>query len=134
MPVTWGCHQAKQVKERICIVDDDEWVADSLKVLLEIFGFEVQSYSSGCEFLADKRHCAVGCLLIDQHLHGMTGLDVVDRLQKECGSIPTILISGRLDNETRARASSLGVMSVIDKPFAPTSLVELIRTALRERN
>ena len=134
MPVAWGCHPAKQFKERICIVDDDEWVADSLKGLLETFGVEVQSYSSGCEFLADERHCAAACLLIDQHLHGMNGLDVVDRLQKEGVRMPTILVSGRLDQRIRERASSLVVTSVIDKPFAPNRLVEVIRTALLERN
>lgn len=134
MPVNRGCHPAKQVKYRICIVDDDEWVADSLKALLETFGVEVQSYSSGCEFLADERHCAAGCLLIDQHLYGMSGLDVVDRLQKKGVRMPTILISGRLDQKIRERASSLGVTNVIDKPFAPDRLVAVIRTALLERD
>ena len=50
-----------------------------------------------------------GCLVIDQHMPGMNGLDVVDRLQKEGVRVPTILISGRLDANTKERAANLGV-------------------------
>jgi len=67
------------------------------------------------------------------HPHGgMTRLDVVDRLRKEGVPMPTILISGRLDKKIRERASSPGVTSVIEKPFAADRLVEVIRTAFLE--
>jgi DNA-binding response OmpR family regulator len=48
--------------------------------------------------------------------------------------VPTILVSGRLDTKTRERAASLGVTSVLEKPFAAEHLLDLIRTALWERN
>ena len=48
--------------------------------------------------------------------------------------MPTILISGRLDANTKERAASLGVAGVVEKPFAADRLVDLIRTALLERN
>jgi len=134
MPVPWGHSPPCQSQEPVCVVDDDEWVADSLKLLLETFGFDVRSYSSGAEFLADDRRSTAGCLVIDQHMPGMNGLDVVDRLQKEGVRVPTILISGRLDADTRKRAANLGITSVIEKPFAADHLVEIIRTALWERN
>ena len=134
MPVPWGRRRPAQTREPICIVDDDEWVADSLKVLLETFGFDVQSYTFGFEFLADDRRRTTGCLVIDQHMPGMDGLDVVDRLQKEGVQVPTILVSGRLDTKARERAASLGVTNIVEKPFAAGPLVELIRTALSERN
>jgi FixJ family two-component response regulator len=73
-------------------------------------------------------------LVLDQHMPGMDGLDIVDRLQKEGIRVPAILISGRLDTNTRQRAANLGIASVIEKPFAADHLVELIRTVLLERN
>lgn len=134
MPVPWERPPPKQSHERICIIDDDEWVADSLKSLLETFGFDVTSYASGDKLFADDQRPTAGCLLVDQHMPGMNGLDVVERLQKEGVRIPTILISGRLDTSTRERAAILGIKSVIAKPFAADHLIDLIRTALLERN
>ena len=134
MPIPWGRSPPKQSHAQICVVDDDEGVADSLKSLLEAFDYDVQSYNSGADFLADDRRRATGCLIIDQHMPGMDGLDVVDRLQKQGARVPTILISGRLNTKIRERAASLGVASVLEKPFAADDLVDLIRTALWERN
>jgi two-component system, LuxR family, response regulator FixJ len=134
MPVPWGYRPPEQNHEPVCIIDNDEWVADSLRVLLETFGFDVQSYSSGGEFLADDRRRTAGCLVIDHHMPGMNGLDLVDRLQKEGVRGPTILISGRLDTNIRERASSLGITNVIEKPFVAARLVDLVRTTLLERD
>src|SRR6516162_9164494 len=70
MRVPWEHRPSEQNQQRICIVDDDEWVADSLKSLLETFGYDVRSYNSGADFLADDRRRATACLIIDQHMPG----------------------------------------------------------------
>ena len=134
MPVPWERSPLEQNHEQIWVVDDDEGVADSLKSLLETFGYDVQSYNSGTDFLADDRRRVTGCLIIDQHMPGMDGLDVVDRLQKQGARVPTILISGRLDTNIKERAASLGIVSVLEKPFATDHLIDVIRTALWVRN
>ena len=123
---------ADLTRNPICIVDDDEAVAHSLKLLLETFGFSVQSYGSGAQFLADERHRAAGCLVIDLHMPGLSGLDVMDRLQREGVRLPTILVSGRLDTKARERAASLGVAGIIEKPFAARRMIDLIRASLSE--
>jgi FixJ family two-component response regulator len=135
MPVPLATHRPPEPTDKpICIVDDDECVAESLKVLLETFGFEVWSYGSGADFLADCRHRTAALLIIDQHMPDMTGLDVVARLQWEGIRRPTILISGRLDTKTTERAAGLGVTRVVEKPFEAEGLVDFIRTALTERD
>ena len=130
MSVPWGRAPPEQSHKQIGVVDDDEWVADSLKSLLETFGFDVQSYHSGIELLANDQRCSMGCLIIDHHMPDMNGLDVIERLQEEGVRLPTILISGRLDKEIRERAGNLGIASVIEKPFTANNLIDLIRTAL----
>ena len=76
----------------------------------------------------------MGCLIIDHHMPDINGLDVVGRLREEWVRFPVILISGRLDASTRERAAILGIANVIEKPFAADHLVEVIRTALAERD
>ena len=132
MPLLRRHSPQSEIQKPICIVDDDESVADSLQALLETFGFNVQSYGSGSEFLADERHRAAGCLLIDQHMPGTSGLDVVDHLRTQGVKIPTILISGRLDASTRQRAIRLGVRELLDKPVAPGTLIQAIRMTLAD--
>ena len=88
MPIPGKHSPPSEIQKTIYIVDDDEAVTDSLHALLETFGFKVQSYGSGTEFLADEQHRAAGCLLIDQHMPGASGLDVVDSLRKEGGPNP----------------------------------------------
>jgi two-component system, LuxR family, response regulator FixJ len=130
MPVPRGHCPPGQSQKPVCIIDDDEWVADSLKALLESFGWSVQSYNSGDEFLADERRRAAGCLVLDHHMPGLSGLDVLERLQREGAEVPTILISGRLETSTRERASRLGVRGLLDKPFAAAQLIELVNRVL----
>jgi len=134
MPLPRARRLAEQKHEQIFIVDDDEAVADSLKSLLEGFGFHVRSYNSGADFLGDRRHRTAGCLILDQHMPGLSGLDVAACLQREGARAPIILISGRFDTNIKQRAASLGVTTVLEKPFAADQLVKLIRTALTERN
>jgi len=134
MPVPWERPPPRQSHKRICVVDDDEWVADSLRSLLETFEFEVQSYLSATEFLADDQRRSMGCLIIDHHMPDISGLDVVGRLREEGVRLPVILISGRLDANSRQRAANLGIAGVVEKPFAANHLIDLIRTALLEHH
>ena len=76
------------------------------------------------------RHRAAGCLLIDQHMPGTSGLDVVDNLRRRGIQIPTILISGGLDASIRERATRLGVRELLDKPVPAGRLIQAIRAIL----
>jgi len=115
---------------RVCVVEDDASVCDSLVVLLEIYGFETVAYASGAALLADQRHREMGCLIIDQHLPEMDGIEVLTALQRKAIFVPTILVSGRLDAATAVRAGKLGAIAVLEKPLAVTQLVDLVRGGL----
>ncbi len=114
----------------VCVIDDDDWVCDSLSVLLETYGFEVLAYASGRQFLRDDRHVDAKCLVVDQHMPDLDGLEVVAAVQREEIDLPAILITGRLDAAIAQRAGRLGVLAVLEKPFPVARLVELIRRAL----
>ena len=114
----------------VCVVDDDDWVCDSLSVLLETYGFSVLTYPSGAAFLDDDGRLGAKCLIVDQHMPGLDGLGVVAELQRQEVFPPTILITGRLDAGIAQRAGELGVLAILEKPFPVTRLVELVRNAL----
>ena len=114
----------------VCLVDDDPGVLDSLTVLLQTLGFDVLTFGSGTEFLADERRRTAGCLLIDQHMPGMDGLDAVDELRSEGMMMPAIVITGRLDANIAARAAKLGITEILEKPFSTKRVVDLVRASL----
>jgi two-component system, LuxR family, response regulator FixJ len=111
----------------VCVVDDDNWVCDSLSILLETYGFGVRTYPSGTAFLTDEARRDASCLIVDQHMPGLGGLDLVAELRRREVALPTILITGRLDAAISRRATDLGVLAILEKPFPVARLLELVR-------
>ena len=111
------------------VVDDDDWVCDSLSAVLGAFGFAVRTFSSGSTFLADDRATTTKCLIIDQHMPELDGLAVIAELRRRNLPVPTILITGRLDAAIAQRARELGVVATLEKPFTAPRLIELVHTA-----
>lgn len=116
----------------IFVVDDDASVRDSLSVLLETLGFNVVAHRSGSQLLADDRRQHASCLIVDQHMPEMDGLEMLSTLQGEGTRALAILITGRLDPAIAARAESIGVKAVLEKPFPAAQLIELVRSSLGE--
>jgi two-component system, LuxR family, response regulator FixJ len=117
----------------IFVVDDDASVRDSLSVLLAALGFEVFAYSSGDQLLADDRRHGAGCLIVDQHMPEMDGIEVLSALRGEGIDAPAILITGRLDPGIVARAASIGMTAILEKPFPTTRLIELVGSSLEKK-
>ena len=69
-------------------------------------------------------------LVLDLHLPVMSGLEFMERYGSRLKDMPVILITGRGDPATKARALEAGVIAFIEKPFDDERLVDLIRTAL----
>lgn len=114
----------------VFIVEDDEAVRESLKLLLESYGFQVRDYASCEAFARDYRAADRECLVLDQHMPGMTGLDLVESLNRRAMSLPIILVTGRGDSGIKARAEAAGVLAYLEKPVAENRLVPLIHRAL----
>lgn len=114
----------------VCIVDDDASVCDSLSAMLTAYGFRTRAYQSGSDYLADDRHGEASCLIIDQHMPDTAGLDIVESLRRAGLATRVVLITGRIDDAIVERARRLGVARVLEKPFSPLRLVNLLSTGM----
>lgn len=114
----------------VFIVDDDEAVRDSLKLLLEAYGMGVEDYPSTAAF-AGAYQGGGACLILDQHLPGATGLDFLGSAEGMALDLPVILLTGRADPALRARAAAIGVSAFLEKPVADDLLLTAIRGAIK---
>jgi two-component system response regulator FixJ len=108
------------------IVDDDPAVRNSLKFSLEIDGFAVGVYASAEELLSDSNIDRFRCLVIDQHMPGMNGLDLVTKLREQQLKVPVILITSHPPKVLVVRADRAGV-PIIEKPLLGNALQDKIR-------
>lgn len=112
----------------IIVVDDDEAVRDSLYVMLSLAGLHVITCNSGTALLARLEGAKPDCLIIDVHMPGMTGLELVAHLKATGSRIPVILISGNMDTATHAQARELGVAELLKKPFSGAALIDVVNS------
>jgi two-component system, LuxR family, response regulator FixJ len=117
----------------IFIVEDDESVRGSLKLLLESYGMRVEDYGSAREFVRNYQVRSGHCLILDQHLPDMTGLDFVASPEGARLDIPVILVTGRGDDLIRAKALQAGVAAYLEKPLDDGVLINTIREAIVQR-
>jgi two-component system, LuxR family, response regulator FixJ len=112
----------------VAIVDDDAGVLDSLKFLLEVAGHRVATYRSAADFLAEGvRPC---CLIVDQHMPQMTGLELIAELNRQTGRHHILLITGSSSQAILDRAAALGVTKVVDKPPGDNVLLDFVNACV----
>jgi two-component system, LuxR family, response regulator FixJ len=113
----------------IAVVDDDAAVRNSLKFSLEIDGFTIRTYASAEEFLGSGDLANFQCLVVDQDMPRMTGLELVTALRTRGVKVPALLISGHLTPAVTRQASVAGI-PIVEKPFLGNELIESIRAAV----
>jgi two-component system response regulator FixJ len=111
----------------IGIVDDDQAVRDSLRFLLEVVGYPVETFASVAEFLSAERH-DLACLILDHHMPQMTGLQLAEKLHADGSSIPILLITGSPSPAIVERANQLDI-GALEKPPDEDGLLAFIDAA-----
>jgi len=114
----------------VFVIDDEEAVRDSIRMLLERRGYKVSAFASADEFLRRLTPSAGGCIVSDVRLNGTSGLDLQRKLTERGSPLPIILITGHGDIDMAVLAIKRGAFDFIEKPFNDTRLYQSVADAL----
>ena len=119
-----------QTRALIAVLDDEPQFGKALARLLKAHGFDVVTFTHGEEFLAACASRLPDCLLLDLHMPGLSGFEVLERMAGR--HVPVLVITGhdQLGNAVRVRA--LGAVNYFLKPVNGAQLLAAIRDALSQ--
>lgn len=112
----------------VWIIDDDAAVRESLAALLEVSSYQVVTCASAEAYLAQPSHL-VGCLLLDLHMPGMGGLELLQVIAHQAPHRPVLILSASRDEHLRQRALALGARAFLSKPVPYRALLDALQAA-----
>src|SRR6202158_5597272 len=114
----------------IFVVDDDPAIRETLSLVLSAAGYQVICFADGAALLAVARGRTPCCMLIDVHIPGRSGLDILKELHGEDYPAPIFMISGQGDIAMAVDAIKSGALDFIEKPFRGSEIVARLGEAI----
>ncbi|MFN0262455.1 response regulator transcription factor [Tepidamorphus sp. 3E244] len=122
--------QGSSTKE-IFIVDDEPAIRDALGVVFKMEGYSVVGFENGDDFLSAARANPPSCVILDIHMPGRSGMEILKDIDAPHFPTPIFIISGRGDIPTAVNAIKLGAFDFIEKPFDAETVVTRVAEALQ---
>jgi two-component system, LuxR family, response regulator FixJ len=116
--------------QTVFVVDDDDAVRNSLRMLLKSAGVHAEASASAQDFLASYEVSQPGCLVLDVRMPGMSGLEMQHELNLRGATIPVIFITGHGDIPMAVEAMQHGAFDFLQKPFRDQELLDRVQRAL----
>ena len=114
----------------VFVVDDDDLVRAAIQGMLKSVGLRSETFGTAQEFLRSKRTDGPSCLILDERLPGISGLDFQRELADAGIRIPIIFITGHGDIPMTVKAMKSGAVEFLTKPFRDQDLLDAIHQAL----
>ena len=111
------------------IIDDDAAVRESLEALLTVLGYSVETYGSAEAYL-ERSEVNDGCVLLDVHMPGMNGLDLLRELARRRRRSPVLILTASRDERLRDHSLELGAVAFLTKPVTQARLLAALREAI----
>jgi two-component system response regulator FixJ len=108
--------RADGMRRLVHIVDDDSEVRAATSFMLRQQGYETQIYAGGLEFL-QQRKLDRGCVLLDLHMPGMDGFEVLAKIVRRDVDLPVIILTGHGDIPLAVRAMKRGAVDFLEQPY-----------------
>ena len=115
----------------VAIVDDEEGIRKALSRLLRASGLDAESYANGQEFLDAAAEHRPDCVVLDLHMPGMSGLQVLRKLKAAGQRLSIVVITAHDEPETRERCIDAGACAYLRKPLEDRLLLNAISAAMR---
>lgn len=115
----------------VCIIDDDEAIRESLRLLLYASDIRSFSYESADAFLAEKEPASFDCMLLDIRMPGTDGLELFQILRDRKVAYPVIFITGHGDIPLAVSAIKQGAFDFLTKPFMEGELLNKVHAAIK---
>lgn len=112
------------------IVDDDASLRSALARLLTAAGFQVAVYESATAFKSAAPAPGPGCILLDVHMPGLSGLQLQQYLVSVHSALPIVFLSGGADIAMSVQAIKAGAEDFLSKPVASADLFNAIERAV----
>jgi two-component system, LuxR family, response regulator FixJ len=116
--------------EAIYIVDDDPAVRDALSVLFNMEGYVVETFSDGDTFVKSASKSVPACVMLDVHMPGRSGIEILKALNAENYPAPIFIISGQGDIPMAVEAIRNGAFDFIEKPFSAETVIERVKESI----
>jgi two-component system, LuxR family, response regulator FixJ len=112
------------------VIDDDDAARESLKFLLRTAKIDVRTYDSATAFLNTVSEGAIGCIVTDVRMPGVSGVDLLRQLKARGSTMPVIVITGHGDIQLAVEAMKIGAADFLEKPFDDEVLLASVKSAL----
>jgi two-component system response regulator FixJ len=112
------------------IIDDEARIRDSLAVLLSTAGIKSRGYGSAEEYLGAGPPHAPACIILDNQLPGLSGIELLKHLADAASSTAVIMITGYGDVPTAVSAMKAGAFHFVQKPLDAEALLVTVEEAL----
>jgi FixJ family two-component response regulator len=112
------------------VVEDDDDARVAMGRVLKLAGYTVRSYTSANDFLAQLAKADAGCLILDVHMPGTSGLELQSLLSRSADVLPIVFVSGRGDIPMTVRAMKNGAVDFLTKPVPKAVLLAAVSQAM----
>jgi two-component system response regulator FixJ len=114
----------------VFMVDDDPGMRKSTAMLLEAAGLPYEAFESAPAFLAKYTPERRGCLILDLHMPGMHGMELIEQLRSRKVGLPIIVASGTGTIPMAVKGMKLGLLDFLEKPVDPDALIDRVKAGL----